>query len=89
MSNCKYVFSYYSKRQKSGPSLLILLINFQVSIHPHMGFQVPWDMVILFIEHLFKAVLVTFAEKKITFPSSHFTSAAFGQFTSALQSALL
>lgn len=54
-----------------------------------MGFQVPWDMVILFIEHLFKAVLVTFAEKKITFPSSHFTSAAFGQFTSALQSALL
>lgn len=33
-----------------------------------MGFQTPWEVVILCIEYLLKAVLVTFVEEWITFP---------------------
>lgn len=40
VANCKYLFNYYTKRRKPGPSLLKLLINFQVYIPLCMGSQI-------------------------------------------------
>lgn len=40
MANCKYLFNYYTEILKPGPSLLKLLINFQVYIPLCMGFQI-------------------------------------------------
>lgn len=72
LANCKYLFNY-TKRLKSGLSLLISLINFKVYI-VCMGLQIPWEVVIthqftqLLTEH-FSRQPVPSREEEITFPS--------------------